>query len=194
MNQPGNTTVVMVVKCWWYLAVWGPGGRHRSTPIAHNITFINNNIFIRWRCLVYGQIMNIVVHSYCYEKRTADLSGGGKERRDSKQLIIVAPPSPPSNTHPADRQTSCCRAAPRRSRPVLHASSALLVGGEGRWHPAGRGDGRLTDPSVPASLPPAGPPPPTTATERRRLCEGGTIRNLQHDLDHASRLPLTIIT
>lgn len=56
--------------------------------------------------------MNIIVHSYCYEKRTADLSCGGKERRDSKQLIIVAPPSHPSNTHPAHRQTSCCRAAP----------------------------------------------------------------------------------
>lgn len=107
----------MVVKCWWYLAVWGPGGRYRFTPIAHNITCINNNIFIRWRYLVYGQIMNIIVHSYCILSswtvvmRTADLSEG-KERRDSKQLIIVASPPPiPWNTHPAHRQTSCCRAA-----------------------------------------------------------------------------------
>lgn len=96
----------MVVKCWWYLVVWGPGGRHRSTPIAHNITFINNNVFIQWRYLVYGQIMNIIVHSYCIlssrtavmrrEQLTRVMEGRRGETANSWSLLLPPPPQTPT--------------------------------------------------------------------------------------------------
>lgn len=164
----------MVVKCWWFLSVWGPGGRHRSTPIAHNITFINNNIFIRWRSIrLWSNHEHHCTFVLLWEENSwLEWWWEGEERQQTADHCCSPPP--PHRT-PTQQTARPAVAAPRRSRPVLHASSALLVGGEGRWHPAGRGDGRLTDPSVPASLPPAGPPPPTTATERRRLCEGGRL-------------------
>lgn len=190
---------MVVVKCWWYLAVWGPGGRYRFTPIAHNITCINNNIFIRWRYLVYGQIMNIIVQSYCILSswtvvmRTADLSGG-KERRDSKQLIIVAPPSTPTVKHPPSRPTD--QLLPRRAA-LARCSTRLLLS----WS-AAKGDDIqraevMEDWQTPRSPPPfhrQAHPHPQPPRSGGGFVKGGTIRNLQHDIDLASRLPLTIIT
>lgn len=118
----------------------------------------------------------------CYEKRTADLSGG-KERRDSKQLIIVAPPSHSSNTHPADPPDQLL---PRRAA-LARCSMHLLLS----WS-APKGDDIqraevMEDWQTPRSPPPfhrQAHPHPQPPRSGGGFVKGGKFRNLQHDIDH----------